>query len=364
MSKETLFGAAEAANYLGITVSRLRRYRRDDRHKFPPPDRSRPIGWREWPLTRWMGMFVREVAEYSGIPSVQLDWLVVYLAKNFKPSGEYKGYPYYPRLAVASPAAQSDLSRAHSAMLARKELRERQDEARRSRRLAKIAARRAALGVVANDSRPKLFWPASDRTMLARLKRVGGDLMVQVAAFVGGHNRNIGYMIPRPCLEAVLGEDLGRTVTAVDVLTAMLRQAFYLNRWCRKGYGRARSNDCSRYARKDQCLQAAVSIAMECPDLKWGWQVDPITPAYPHVVYFDLPQGQVSFHAQERGEGPEYAGTWAGARDIFPGDAAIPSWADRGLATRRVANPRESETLAMVTQARNGAVHAEAVVPA
>lgn len=47
----------------------------------------------------------------------------------------------------------------------------------------------------------------------------------------------------------------------------------------------------------------------------WGWKLDPQA-AGPHqwVLYVELPQrGQVSFHTDQRGEGPDYAGDWDSA---------------------------------------------------
>jgi hypothetical protein len=44
----------------------------------------------------------------------------------------------------------------------------------------------------------------------------------------------------------------------------------------------------------------------------WGWKLDPQASG-PHcwVLYVDLPhRGQVSFHTDERGQGPDYAGDW------------------------------------------------------
>lgn len=48
------------------------------------------------------------------------------------------------------------------------------------------------------------------------------------------------------------------------------------------------------------------------PNIEYGWKEDPGTPGYEWVLYVDLPQGQVSFHASARGEGPDYTGKWCG----------------------------------------------------
>lgn len=46
--------------------------------------------------------------------------------------------------------------------------------------------------------------------------------------------------------------------------------------------------------------------------IAWGWGEDPATIGYPHVLYIDLPTGQVSFHTAARGPGPSYEKPWDG----------------------------------------------------
>jgi hypothetical protein len=50
----------------------------------------------------------------------------------------------------------------------------------------------------------------------------------------------------------------------------------------------------------------------EAGDLTWGWGIDENDYNPCHVLYVDLPTGQVSFHAIERGPGPgpDYPGEW------------------------------------------------------
>lgn len=48
--------------------------------------------------------------------------------------------------------------------------------------------------------------------------------------------------------------------------------------------------------------------------IRWGWHHDPHTPGFEWVLYVDVPTGQVSFHSDRRGEGPEYPGVWDGLR--------------------------------------------------
>ncbi len=47
----------------------------------------------------------------------------------------------------------------------------------------------------------------------------------------------------------------------------------------------------------------------------WGWGVDPSQPFHNHVLYVDLPTGQVSWHTASRGSGPQYPGAWDGVRN-------------------------------------------------
>lgn len=54
----------------------------------------------------------------------------------------------------------------------------------------------------------------------------------------------------------------------------------------------------------------------------WGWGVDQALfqngdPHY-HVLYVEIPTGQVSFHTDQRGDGPDYTGEWDRARNTGP----------------------------------------------
>lgn len=46
----------------------------------------------------------------------------------------------------------------------------------------------------------------------------------------------------------------------------------------------------------------------------WGWKLDPAQKFHHWVLYVDLPTGQVSFHTDQRGAGPDYAGDWDGQK--------------------------------------------------
>jgi len=56
----------------------------------------------------------------------------------------------------------------------------------------------------------------------------------------------------------------------------------------------------------------------------WGWGEDPAQPVHCHVLYVDLPTGQVSFHSEWRGRGTAYPGEWDGERGTGP--ARICRW--------------------------------------
>src|SRR5581483_4536929 len=61
----------------------------------------------------------------------------------------------------------------------------------------------------------------------------------------------------------------------------------------------------------------------------WGWGEDDKQPYHRHVLYIDLPTGQVSFHTGARGDGPDYPRAWDGV----PGQSAdrIIRWCARLL---------------------------------
>lgn len=74
----------------------------------------------------------------------------------------------------------------------------------------------------------------------------------------------------------------------------------------------------------------------------WGWKLDPEPPpAIPWVLYVELPTGQVSFHARERGIGPDFPGEWDGARGLSA--ARIIAWAQSVLALPFETLPIEAE---------------------
>jgi hypothetical protein len=64
--------------------------------------------------------------------------------------------------------------------------------------------------------------------------------------------------------------------------------------------------------------------------MRWGWGIDAKANFAEHVLYVDIPTGQVSFHSPERFAGPDYPGRWDGVRDVS--HLRIQLWCDRLLA--------------------------------
>lgn len=60
-----------------------------------------------------------------------------------------------------------------------------------------------------------------------------------------------------------------------------------------------------------------------------GLGFDPDQPVHRLVLYVNLPSGQVSFHAAERGPGPDYPASWDGVTGIGP--QRILTWIGRLL---------------------------------
>lgn len=75
------------------------------------------------------------------------------------------------------------------------------------------------------------------------------------------------------------------------------------------------------YDRKGWALDQLCGVLAEHGEalgIVWGWGVDEAQEAHRHVLYVDLPNGQVSFHSGWRGDGPFYLGAWDGQRGRSP----------------------------------------------
>lgn len=87
-----------------------------------------------------------------------------------------------------------------------------------------------------------------------------------------------------------------------------------------KGYrGGYRAN---AYERKQWSMNNLADVlrthATDC-GITWGWGQDDKQVFHKVVLYVDLPTGQVSFHTELRGQGPDYRGEWDGKAGASPG---------------------------------------------
>jgi hypothetical protein len=77
-------------------------------------------------------------------------------------------------------------------------------------------------------------------------------------------------------------------------------------------------------------LAQALCDHADALNIRWGWGEDPAQEYHRVVLYLDLPTGQVSFHTDVRGDGPDYPGEWDGVRGQSA--ARICAWTARVLA--------------------------------
>jgi hypothetical protein len=82
---------------------------------------------------------------------------------------------------------------------------------------------------------------------------------------------------------------------------------------------RGRNYKGAAYDRKNWSMENLCKVlAADDQTFVWGWGIDDKARAggspHHHVLYLETPRGQVSFHSDHRGEGPDYAGAWDGFR--------------------------------------------------
>jgi hypothetical protein len=66
------------------------------------------------------------------------------------------------------------------------------------------------------------------------------------------------------------------------------------------------------YDKKNWSMRLLCEFLENVPRIRWGWKLDPKASFHQWVLYVDIPPGQVSFHAETRGGGPDYPGDWDG----------------------------------------------------
>lgn len=80
---------------------------------------------------------------------------------------------------------------------------------------------------------------------------------------------------------------------------------------------RGRQHRDAAYDTKQWSIANLCRLLAEHSDgMRWGWKEDTGQPLYCWVFYIDLPAGQVSFHTDVRGGGPDYGREWDGLRDV------------------------------------------------
>lgn len=92
-----------------------------------------------------------------------------------------------------------------------------------------------------------------------------------------------------------------------------------------KLYRKGPGHKTAAYERKDWSIQNLAAAlheqqAKQLLDLKWGWAIDEDLrergDPHHHILYVELPTGQVSFHVGQRYAGPDFAGQWDGEKGI------------------------------------------------
>jgi hypothetical protein len=84
-----------------------------------------------------------------------------------------------------------------------------------------------------------------------------------------------------------------------------------------KEYSRRFKSDA--YRKKQWSMDNACAALVEHgAGMVWGWGLDPVQPVHKHVLYVNTPSGQVSFHSEFRGKGPDFPGEWDGVLGMSP----------------------------------------------
>jgi hypothetical protein len=79
-----------------------------------------------------------------------------------------------------------------------------------------------------------------------------------------------------------------------------------------KGSYRDQAYDRKQYSMTQLCAILQQYPVPEVP--KWGWAKDEDQQKHSWVLYVHIPTGQISFHTEHRGDGPDYQGDWDGIR--------------------------------------------------
>lgn len=80
----------------------------------------------------------------------------------------------------------------------------------------------------------------------------------------------------------------------------------------KRGRYRAQAYETKQWALDN--LTKILTEHAEALGMTWGWAEDPKQEFHRWVLYVDLPTGQVSWHTDGRGTGPDYLGHWDGMK--------------------------------------------------
>lgn len=79
------------------------------------------------------------------------------------------------------------------------------------------------------------------------------------------------------------------------------------------------------YGRKQWSMDNLCSVLLAQRAENWGWGVDEKARAegslHHHVLYVETVAGQISFHTDCRGQGPDFRGQWDGVKNASAGRA-------------------------------------------
>lgn len=112
------------------------------------------------------------------------------------------------------------------------------------------------------------------------------------------------------------------TKGGVGILAVNLFRACKASERAKLYRGRARGRGSYRsmaYEKKEWSIgNLCEALTEDAVGISWGWGVDQALrdrdDPHHHVLYIDLPTGQVSFHTGSRLAGPDYAKGWDGVR--------------------------------------------------
>lgn len=118
--------------------------------------------------------------------------------------------------------------------------------------------------------------------------------------------------------QASSADDTRRLYLELTKMSPAGELASNLMRACKKSERakvyRQRAHTASSYDGKAWAMGEICRLLLRYPTLvsAWGWGLDDKQPLHKHVLYVELPQGQVSFHTDSRGLGPDYGKPWDG----------------------------------------------------